>query len=246
MIGRAIELLRSASKILVFTGAGMSTASGIPDFRGPDGIWTRLDPAEFTFERYVTDPETRRRSWVNRRDSGILVAEPNAAHLAIVALSDQGRLAACVTQNIDGLHQRAGLTDELVIELHGNAHRCRCLGCDATWPTTEIFDRISAGEADPHCEHCGSIIKAAVVSFGEQMPPEAIGRAYAAAATCSAVVAAGSTLGVYPAADVPLRAAGRGVPYVIVNRGDTGHDDIADVVISGDVTQVLPQLIQAL
>jgi NAD-dependent deacetylase len=243
MIDRAIELLGAASAILVFTGAGMSTASGIPDFRGPHGVWTKVDPADFTLQRYLEDPETRRRSWAMRRASSVLDASPNAAHAAVVGLWSQGRLGGCVTQNIDGLQQRAGLPEDRVIELHGSAHLCRCLGCDATWPTTEILERVAAGDEDPCCEHCGSIIKAAVVSFGEQMPSQQMAAAYAAADSCDAVVAAGSTLGVYPAADVPLRAARRGVPYVVVNLGATGHDDIADVVVAADVTDALPLLL---
>jgi NAD-dependent deacetylase len=244
MIDRAIELLRDASDILVFTGAGMSTASGIPDFRGPEGVWTRVDPSEFTYQRYVTEPETRMRSWA-MRGSSILEAAPNPAHAAVVDLWAQGRLAACVTQNIDGLAQKAGLPEEFVIEIHGNARRCRCLGCDATWATAAILERVEAGDSDPHCEHCGSIIKAAVVSFGEQMPWPQMAAAYAAADECDAVVSAGSTLGVYPAAEIPLRAARRGVPYIVVNLGTTGHDDIADAVVEADVTEALPLLLRS-
>jgi NAD-dependent deacetylase len=246
VIDRAIELLNNRSRILVFTGAGMSTASGIPDFRGPDGVWTKVDPAEFTFQRYVDDGEVRRRSWAMRRDSGVLEAEPNRAHAAIVDLWRAGYLQACITQNIDGLHQKAGLPEDAVVEMHGTAHRSRCLGCDTSWPTTEIVRRVTTGDADPHCEHCGSIIKAAVVSFGEQMPLDAIARAVAAADDCDAVIAAGSTLSVYPAADIPLRAIARSVPYVIVNRGETDHDRLADAVIADDVTSVLPRIVSAI
>lgn len=245
MIDRAIELLRNTSDVLVFTGAGMSTASGIPDFRGPDGIWTKVDPSEFTFQRYVEEPEIRKRSWAMRRGSSVLDATPNAAHDAVVDLWSQGRLGGCVTQNIDGLQQKAGLPKDLVIEVHGTALRSRCLGCDAMWPTAEILARVAGGDEDPHCEHCGSIIKADVVSFGEQMPVPAMAAAYAAADACDAIVAAGSTLGVYPAADIPLRAARRGVPYIVVNMGTTGHDDIADAVVTADVTEALPALLRS-
>lgn len=245
MIDRAVDLLSSVPKILVFTGAGMSTASGIPDFRGPDGVWNRVDPSEFTLQKFIDNPDTRKRSW-EMRNRGALAARPNAAHIAVAEMWSKGRLTACATQNVDGLHQRAGLPDEVVVEVHGNAHRCRCLGCTATWPTTEILDRVAAGDADPHCEHCGSIIKPAVISFGEQMPMTAMEQAFAAADECGAVISAGSTLGVYPAADIPLQAVRRGVPYVVVNQGETAHDDIADVLISGDVTQVLPAIVKKL
>jgi len=220
----------------------MSTASGIPDFRGPDGVWNRVDPSEFTLRKFVENPETRKKSWAMRRRGG-LDAQPNAAHKAVAEMWSKGRLSACATQNVDGLHQQAGLPDALVIEVHGNVHRSHCLGCAETWLTTEILDRVAGGEADPHCEHCGSVIKPAVISFGEQMPMLEMERAFAAADECNAVISAGSTLGVYPAADIPLQAARRGVPYVVVNQGNTAHDDIANVVISGDVTQVLPAIV---
>lgn len=221
----------------------MSTASGIPDFRGPDGVWTKIDPAEFTLDRYMASADTRRRSWAMRKASTVLDAQPNAAHAAIVELWQRDRLEACVTQNIDGLHGAAGLPPESVVELHGNAHSCRCLDCDMTWTTSEIIQRVEEGDDDPHCEACGGIIKAAVISFGEQMPFDAMDRAYEAAARCDGVVSAGSTLGVYPAADVPMQAAARGVPYIVINRGETMHDAIADVLIDGDVTEILPELV---
>ena len=241
MIDRALELLAGRSRILVFTGAGMSTASGIPDFRGPDGVWTKIDPAEFTYERYLTKPEVRRKSW-QRRGPSVLDATPNAAHRAVVDLYASGVLEACVTQNIDGLHAKAGLPSDAVVELHGNAGRSRCLDCARSWDTREILERVAAGDDDPHCEDCGGIIKTAVISFGESMPFDEMARAYQAADSCDAVIAAGSTLTVFPAADVPARAAGRGVPYIVVNQGQTGHDEIADVRVEGDVTAVLPQL----
>ena len=241
MIDRALELLSGRNRILVFTGAGMSTASGIPDFRGPDGVWTKIDPAEFTYERYLTRPEVRRKAW-QRRGPSVLDATPNAAHRAVVDLYTASVLEACVTQNIDGLHAKAGLPSDVVVELHGNAARSRCLDCGRSWDTREILERVAGGDGDPHCEHCGGIIKPAVISFGEPMPFEEMERAYRAADSCDAVVAAGSTLAVFPAADVPARAARRGVPYIVVNQGETGHDQLADARVEGDVTAVLPQL----
>lgn len=242
---RAANLLGDAHQILVFTGAGVSTESGIPDFRGPSGVWRKVDPAEFTIDRYVSSPETRRRSWQMRQGSGILEASPNRAHEAIVQLWNRGQLAGCVTQNIDGLHQSAGLPAEAVVELHGNAHHSHCLTCGSSWPTAEIVDRVESGDTDPHCE-CGGIIKVAVISFGEAMPRPAMERAYEMVDGCDAVVAAGSTLSVYPAASIPIQAKRRGVPYVIVNQGPTDQDLEADMRVEGSVGEVLPELVAAL
>ncbi len=242
----SIALLAPARRILAFTGAGISTESGIPDFRGPHGVWTRIDPSEFTFDKYVSDASTRRRSWQMRSESGILDAGPNAGHRALVGLWKAGLLAGCVTQNIDGLHQAAGLPDEAVVELHGNAHTSACLDCGADWPTTEILARVESGEDDPHCPHCGGIVKVTVISFGQMMPGEAMERAYTLAATCDAVLAIGSTLSVYPAAYIPLEAAHRGVPYVIVNQGATDHDVVADACVEGPAGPILTTLVEAL
>lgn len=244
-VERAASLLSEARQILVFTGAGVSTESGIPDFRGPDGVWTKVDPAEFTFDKYVSNSETRRRSWQMRQGSGILEAAPNRAHWAIVELWSQGRLVGCVTQNIDGLHQSSGLPAKAVVELHGNAHRARCLACDSSWPTTEILARVESGDSDPHCE-CGGIIKVAVISFGEAMPVSEMDRANEMAERCDAVISAGSTLTVYPAAYIPIEAKRRGAPYVIVNLGPTDQDFEADVRVEGSVGEVLPELVAAL
>lgn len=242
----AVELLAAAPRILAFTGAGISTESGIADFRGPNGVWTRIDPSEFTFDKYVTQPETRRRSWKMRTESGIFSAEPNAAHRALVDLWDTGRLVGCVTQNIDGLHQRAGLPQDAVVELHGNVRRTRCLECDASWPTEAILARLDAGEEDPPCPDCGGIIKVAVISFGEMMPLQEMERAAEMAAACDAVVAIGSTLSVYPAAYVPLDAVEAGARYIIINQGPTEHDQVADVRIEGSAGTVLPALVRPL
>lgn len=242
----AIELLADKERILAFTGAGISTESGIADFRGPNGIWTRVDPSEFTYDKYVTRPETRRRSWKMRTESGIFSAQPNAAHRALVELWLAGKLHGCVTQNIDGLHQRAGLPDEAVVELHGNVHRTRCLECEASWPTATVIARLEAGEEDPPCPECGGIIKVAVISFGEMMPARELERAAAMAQTCDAVVAVGSTLSVYPAAYVPLDAKDAGADYVIVNQGPTEQDRFADVRLEGAAGALLPDLVRPL
>ncbi len=245
-LSQAAALLADKEAILVFTGAGISTGSGIPDFRGPDGVWTKLDPNEFTYDNYLRSADTRRRQWQWRFGSGLLDAEPNAGHVAIARMWTAGRVLGCVTQNIDGLHQRAGLPESAVVEVHGSVHRTRCLQCGASLPTVDLEHRITAGDDDPHCEQCGGILKTTVISFGEMMPQDAMRRAYALAATCDTVLAVGSTLSVYPAAEVPLEAARAGAGYVIVNQGPTEHDQLADVVVAGDASTVLTGLADTL
>jgi NAD-dependent deacetylase len=242
----AVRLLADKQAILVFTGAGISTDSGIPDFRGPQGVWTRLDPSEFTYQRYLADPEHRRRRWQMALDSPIRDAAPNPAHVAVVDLWKAGKMAGCVTQNIDGLHQAAGLPDQEVVEVHGTARRVACLGCSAGWPTEEVLERVRAGEDDPVCPHCGGILKTATISFGQMMPEAAMARAYDLAGRADAVLSVGSTLSVYPAAFIPLEAVGRGVPLVIVNRGPTEHDHTASMKVDGSAGQALPHLVAAI
>ncbi len=242
----AVELLREAERILVFTGAGISTESGIPDFRGPNGVWTRVDPAEFTYSRYLANPETRRRSWQMRFATGMLDAEPNAAHRALVPLWESGRMLGCVTQNIDGLHQAAGLPGEAVVELHGNAHETECVSCRHRTPTTETLERVEAGEDDPPCRRCGGILKTAVVMFEEAMPVVETDRAMRLAGRCDATLTVGSTLGVYPAAFVPLTAADRGKPLIILNMGPTELDHRAAIRIEAPAGDALPHLVRLL
>ena len=245
-IDAALDLLAGKQRLLAFTGAGISTESGIPDFRGPNGVWTKVDPSEFTFDKYVAQPETRRRSWRMRTDSGIFAAEPNAAHRALVDLWTAGLLTGVVTQNIDGLHQAAGLPDEVVVELHGNVRTVDCLECDASWPTPEVIERVEAGEDDPHCLICGGIIKVSVVSFGQAMPIQEVAKAQRLAEECDSVIAIGSTLSVFPAAYVPLEAQQSGASYVIVNQGPTDQDHLADVRVEGAAGEVLPKLVRRL
>lgn len=242
MIELAIEALGTCRDVLLFTGAGISTDSGIPDFRGPNGVWKTLDPADFTLERYVADPEIRRRSWSIRSASGVLEAMPNDGHFAITALWEAGRLAACVTQNIDGLHQRAGLPDETVIELHGNVHTTRCLRCARRWPTGAVLARVTSGDGDPHCEECGGILKVDVILFGESMPEGVMERAISATLRADAVIAVGSTLSVYPAAYVPLTAVEQGIPVIIINQGPTDLDRLATVKVAAPAGGTLRHL----
>jgi NAD-dependent deacetylase len=240
-LDQAIRSLDGASRILVFTGAGISTESGIPDFRGPDGIWTKVDPDDFTIDRYLESSAVRRRSWAMWGDSRYMGAEPNRGHRAIVRIHEAGRLLGCVTQNIDGLHIRAGLPADKVAELHGNTQAVRCLECEARWDTAEVLRWVADGDHDPHCPYCEGIIKLTVVSFGQLLPQSEMAKAQAMATEADAVIAVGTTLSVWPAAEIPLMAARRGVPFVIVNQGATEFDEVATKVdaAAGDALTVI-------
>ena len=243
---RAADVLAGRTRILVFTGAGISTESGIPDFRGPDGVWTRVDPAEFTLDRYLASAETRSASWRRRTRSGALTAAPNRGHEAVVRLWETGRMIGCVTQNVDGLHGAAGLPDAALVEVHGNAHTTSCLGCGATVGTAKVASRVAAGDDDPACVECGGILKVDVVYFGEMLPERAMARALEWSAEADAVLAVGSTLGVYPAASVPLDVVRAGHPMVIVNRGPTELDHLAAAIVEGAAGEMLPALVDML
>jgi NAD-dependent deacetylase len=244
-LDRAAGLLARAGRIVVFTGAGVSTDSGIPDFRSPGGIWTRYDPRQLGFRRYLSDPDTRRLAWRLRRELHHLEARPNPAHLACVRLAAAGRLAGVITQNVDGLHGDAGLPPELVCEVHGTGREVVCLACGDRGPMGEAVARVEAGEEDPACLGCGGILKAATVSFGQNIPAEVWARAEALTAACDAFVAVGSSLVVQPAAGLPRLAHRLGVPLVIVNREPTPLDQLADAVLHGEAGTLLPALADA-
>ncbi len=245
-IAAAAEILRPCRRSLVFTGAGISTESGIPDFRGPQGVWTKVDPDEFTLERYLRYPDTRRRSWRMRMTSGALDSVPNPAHHAVARLWAMGRMVGCVTQNIDGLHQKAGLPDGAVVELHGNAQSTVCLGCGDRQPTADVVRRVDAGDDDPSCLLCGGILKPAVVYFGEMMPAGAVEEAFDLADQADAVISVGSTLTVFPAAYIPLHVVQRGRPFVILNMGPTDFDRLATARLDAPAGTALPALVAAL
>jgi NAD-dependent deacetylase len=242
---RAGGLLAGAGRIVVFSGAGISTESGIPDFRSPGGIWSRYDPRQLGFRRYVTDPEARRVAWRLRRELYRMEVRPNPAHLACVRLAEAGRLLGVITQNIDGLHTDAGLPAELVCEVHGTGRQFVCLACGDRGPMGEAVARVEAGEEDPACLRCGGILKAATVSFGQGIPPEVWARAEAMTAACDAFVAVGSSLVVQPAAGLPVAATRLGAALVIVNREPTPLDPLADAVVRGEAGTVLPALVEA-
>jgi NAD-dependent deacetylase len=239
----AARWVQSAETLTVFTGAGISTASGIPDFRGPNGVWTRDPEAEkmATLSHYLDDPEVRRKSWANRLSSPIWDAQPNAAHRCLVAL--EGRLLAIVTQNVDGLHQAAGSDVSLVLELHGNARFTRCWSCGDRRPMEEAVERVRSGEEDPRCLVCGGILKSTTVSFGESLDPMVLEAAQRAAEDAEVFVAAGSSLTVHPAASLVPIAKRAGARLIIANAESTPYDGLADAVLRGPLTDVLPALV---
>jgi NAD-dependent deacetylase len=245
LLDRAVELLADRQKVVVFTGAGVSTDSGIPDFRSPGGLWTRYDPRQLGFRRYVSDPAARRLAWRLRRELHQLEARPNPAHLACVRLAEAGRLAGVITQNVDGLHTDAGLPPDLLCEVHGTGREFVCLACGERGPMAEAVARVEAEEEDPACLACGGIIKAATVSFGQNIPADVWARAEAMAAACDALVAVGSSLVVQPAASLPVKAARHGATLVIVNREPTPLDGLADAVLPGAAGTLLPALVAA-
>ena len=235
--------LAAARRVLVFTGAGISTESGIPDFRGPNGVWKTRDPLRYTIQNFVADPEVRRESWQLRLESPVDSAQPNAAHRAVVTLEETGRVNAVVTQNIDGLHQAAGSRN--VIELHGTTREAACLDCGRRMPIEVVLDRVREGDVDPHCESCDGLIKSATISFGQALVEADVDRAMAYAEESDLCLAIGSTLSVWPAAGVPLHAARTGATLVIVNDGETELDTAAAAVIRGRAGTVLPALVDA-
>jgi NAD-dependent deacetylase len=233
-----------AERVTVLTGAGVSTGSGIPDFRGPDGLWTK-DPAAaamFDIDAYRRDPALRVRAWRNRRDHPAWSARPNAAHAALVDLERTGRLRALVTQNIDGLHQRAGSSPELVVELHGTLFWAACLDCGLRTPMDQVLARVDAGEDDPPCPRCGGLQRSATIAFGQALDPVVLGQAVRAAQECDLFVAAGTSLLVDPAAGLCAVALRRGARLVVVNGSPTPYDEAADSVLRGELTQLLPAL----
>jgi NAD-dependent deacetylase len=239
----AAEFARAA-RITALTGAGVSTDSGIPDYRGPAGVWTKNPDAvrTATLQHYVADPEVRRRAWRGRRDSPAWAAEPNAAHAAFVALERAGRLRALLTQNIDGLHQRAGSDPALVVELHGTISEVECLGCGTRTPMCEELARLDDRVEDPPCRSCGGILKSATISFGQRLDPAVLQRAVAAAADCDLFLAVGTSLTVQPAAGLCRVAVRSGARLVILNGSPTPYDGLADAVLRAPIGEVLPQL----
>jgi NAD-dependent deacetylase len=236
-----------ARRVVVLTGAGISTDSGIPDFRGPQGLWTRNPVAEkmSDIHYYLADPEVRKASWQNRLSSPAWSANPNAGHLALVHLEKRQKLHALITQNIDELHQIAGNSAQRVIEVHGTMRKFMCFGCGMRGPMQLALDRVRAGEEDPHCRDCGGILKSDTISFGQQLVPEVIDQAMRAAGEADLLLAVGTTLQVYPVAGAVDIARGAGARIVIVNAQPTPFDGVADAVFRDSISAVLPAMISA-
>ena len=232
----------AAERIVVLTGAGISTDSGIPDFRGPQGVWTRDPKAEklSDIRYYVADPEIRKLSWQNRLEHPAFKAQPNMGHRAIVTLERRGKLHALVTQNIDGLHIRAGNSPERVYEVHGNVHRAMCLDCDWRGEMKDVLARVRAGEADPPCTECGGILKSDTISFGQTLIPEVIEGAMRSATEADLLLAIGTTLQVYPVAGAVPLAKDAGAKIVIMNAQPTAMDELADAVLTMSIGEALP------
>jgi NAD-dependent deacetylase len=240
----ARRLVSTSTRIVALTGAGISTESGIPDFRGPNGVWTRDPKAErmSNIHDYLSDPDVRRLSWQARLNSPAWQAQPNDGHRALVALEQAGKLHAVVTQNIDGLHQRSGHSPAVVIEVHGTMWDVTCMSCGWRGPMPPVLDRVRSGEDDPACDRCGGILKSATISFGQPLVPQVIERAMRAATQCDLLLAIGSSLQVYPAAGIVPLAKEAGAKLVIVNAEPTPFDDLADVVLRDPIGRALPSI----
>ena len=245
-IAVAATLVARAERIVVLTGAGISTDSGISDYRGPQGLWTKNPKAEqmSNIHSYLADPEIRRMSWQSRLHSPIWDARPNDGHRALVELERAGKLHTLITQNVDGLHLLAGHDPERVVEIHGNARTVVCWECGESAPMERALDRVRAGEDDPPCRTCGGILKSATISFGQQLVVDDLQRAERAATGCDLLLAIGSTLGVYPAAGVIPIALDHGAELVIVNADPTPFDPYAAAVVRGSISEVLPRIVR--
>ncbi|MDI9570190.1 MAG: NAD-dependent deacylase [Pseudomonadota bacterium] len=247
MIDRAAAMIAAAERVVVFTGAGVSTESGIPDFRSPGGLWSRFDPEDFTLERFLSSPETRKKQWTFLFEGGIFAqARPNSAHRAIAWLEEQGKLVCVITQNIDNLHQQAGNSPDRVYELHGNMKWMKCLECFERYPLPEMLTRFRESGDVPECGRCGGLLKPDVVFFGESLPPQTLKEANDAAGNCDLLIVIGSSLVVYPAAYIPMYAKGAGAKLLIVNKTETAYDTSADLVIRGGAGEVMTGIVASL
>jgi NAD-dependent deacetylase len=244
-LDRIAGWLTDARQIVVLTGAGISTESGIPDFRGPQGVWTKNPDAEktATLRYYVSDPAVRRQAWQNRVSSEMWQAAPNRGHRALAELERKAALHTLVTQNVDGLHQAAGSSPERIVEIHGTVHDAKCLACGWRGPMEPVLDRVRGGEDDPACTECGGMLKSATISFGENLVPDDLARAQAAAAGCDVFLAIGTSLTVYPAAGLPEVALGSGARLVVFNAQETPFDALADAVVRDQLGDVLPDVV---
>ena len=244
----ARDLLAGAARIVVLTGAGISTDSGLQDFRGPNGLWTKDPAAEKRshIDHYLADPEIRKEAWAARAHAEPRRLDPNPGHRALVDLEATGRLDLLITQNVDGLHHAAGSDPGRIVEVHGTSREVACLSCGERAPMERALERVRAGEADPPCRTCGGILKSATISFGQSLVTSDLMRADAAARSCDLLLAVGTTLTVYPIADVVPLAVSTGADVIIVNGEPTAMDALADVVVRGSISEVLPAMVEGL
>lgn len=245
-MAKGAKMIRDAEKILIFSGAGLSTESGIPDFRSPGGLWSKYDPTDFYFDKIVSDEGARLKYWQMSSESYQTMknAAPNRAHLAVKALEDRGKLIAVVTQNIDSLHHRAGNSPEKIIEIHGTAFSVSCLNCGKKYDRDEIENRIQSGARVPSCDECSGILKPDTISFGQAMPQDKMAQALAYAEECDLCMVLGSSLVVYPAASIPAHASQSGAKLMIINRDETPLDHMADLAIHESVSEALGQMVE--
>jgi NAD-dependent deacetylase len=241
----AVAVLRRARRVVALTGAGISTESGIPDFRGPQGVWTKNPAAEklSSISHYMSSPDVRRQAWQARLVHEAWAAAPNAGHLALVALEARGQLDTLITQNIDGLHQRAGQSAARIVEIHGTIREVVCMTCGERGPMSATLARVQSGEVDPACLSCGGILKSATISFGQALVAEDLRRAELAARRCDLLLAVGSSLSVFPVAGVVPLAKQAGAAVLILNGAPTEMDAIADVALHGQLGTLLPRLV---
>ncbi|MFH1319158.1 MAG: Sir2 family NAD-dependent protein deacetylase [Bacteroidota bacterium] len=246
LIDKGREMINQAQKILVFAGAGLSTESGIPDFRSPGGLWSKYDPSDFYFQKIISDEKAREKYWKMSTETYEVMkdAAPNNAHFAIKAIQDMGKLLAIVTQNIDGLHHKAGNSPEKIIEIHGTVFTVSCLSCGKKYDRDEIEERIKSGVKIPYCDDCSGILKPDTISFGQSMPEDKVSTAIKYANECDLCIVLGSSLVVYPAASIPEYAYQNNAKLIIVNRDVTPLDTYADLVIHESVTKAMGQMVE--
>lgn len=247
-VRRIAEFIREAEKVVVFTGAGVSTESGIADFRSPGGVWQKYNPDDYYYQKFISNEDSRAKYWQMSYElyETLQKAKPNAAHRAIVELEKMGKLDCVITQNIDNLHQQAGNSPKKVIELHGTAISVSCLSCRKKYPRQEIQSRLHKGDRVPKCDACGGILKPDTVAFGQSMPPRELEEAFRRASGCDLFIVIGSSLVVQPASSIPLAVSEGGAKIVIINRDPTSHDSYADVVIHGSAGEVMRKIMDHL
>jgi NAD-dependent deacetylase len=246
-ISQIAQMIASSNRIVVFTGAGISTESGIPDFRGPGGLWTKVDPNDYTIDKFLSSETTRKKMWQRMREGGLMAdVQPNRAHLAIVELEKMGKLSSIITQNVDNLHQKAGNSQHLIHELHGNMQWIVCLDCRKRYPIEIAKQSVPSPDYVLSCDSCHGILKPDVVLFGEALPQDTLMQATQEAQSCDLLIVIGSSLIVYPAAYMPLYAKQSGAKIVIINLGSTEQDDIADVRIDAPAGETMTKILARL